>query len=305
VAIAWLNALRWNNAVKTASSVPVTVTGGPIAVGTLVVVMSAYSGGRSVTSVVDDRGNTYTALHASGTATSSAIWASVLDTALQNNDTITVTLNGASSGALVVLAAPFTGATMTEDLASTGTGSTSNTPVTSVAAWTPPSARTLVIATIGVLGPAGDTLTEDTDTAGGDSWHQLLTNNGSTGGSATSNNKLISVYKITTSSASQIYGPTLGTSRGWGSAIVALREAGPPPLTRAADDALGISDSFVFSRGILVPDTLALTDQIIVPFAGQRARPAADLAAGGWTTAPLAPKLADQSNATFITGTLD
>lgn len=85
----------------------------------------------------------------------------------------------------------------------------------------------LSFAVVMVNGPSGDTFTEDTDTTGGVSWVTAGTV-GTTGGNAASNTTLRVGYKFPTSTASQTYNPTLGTSRFW-KAMLLTFSASPEP----------------------------------------------------------------------------
>lgn len=228
------------NASKSAgSSIGITVPAGGHAAGSTVAV--GVSGGalaQNTTTVTDSRGNTYTNIDETGTTTTarSIIFVSVLTTALQAADTITVTsTTGWGAPGVAAGSAEWSGVTLTEDVASAHSGPTSGTAPN--LAITPVSAETLVLANLCVLGPTGDPFNADTDTTGGDSWNQL-TVAGTTGGSATSNITGRMTYKITTSAAVQNYNPTLGTTRvhaeGLCSLQAAVAAAPPVELTVAA-----------------------------------------------------------------------
>lgn len=212
------------------TTLSLTVPAGGHALGNLVVVAVGYSANQTstTTAVSDSRGNTYTLIEEVPTATSGlcALWVSVLTTALQAGDSITVTITGGGTPTFVksaVTSAEFSGASSTEDVAS-AQGRSASTTTPSAGPITPPSAATLVIGAVGPFGPTGDTFTQDSDTAGGVGWTAGATG-GTTGGSAATNITVRLAYKITTSSASQTYNPTLGTARECGWVIAALQQA--------------------------------------------------------------------------------
>lgn len=201
------------------TSTTITVPAGGHAAGDLLAVACYGFATLTVqlTSVTDVRGNTYSLEINSNKI---GIGASVLTTALQAGDLITIAWN-IDPSPLAVVAKEFSGVSDTQDVtgASTLTSTANTTPSATI---TPVSPETLVLGAVGTNGPSGDTLTEDTDTTGGAGWTALRV--GSTGGGATSNATLNFVHKITTSATTQTYNPTI-TSRLWREVLIALQPA--------------------------------------------------------------------------------
>ncbi len=200
------------------TDVTVTVPAGGHAAGNLVVVgYSSQDLGPSPTVITDSRGNSYQRHSQSPTATAAtAVGGSVLTTALQAGDTITVTFTSTPTEA-VVITREFSGATFTKDVDPGGASGSSATPTVSV---TPVSAVTLLVAMLRTQGPSGDSFTEDADAAGGAGWTGLRV--GSTGGGATSNITGNLAHKITTSAVAQTYDPSI-TSRAWRTNLTSLQ----------------------------------------------------------------------------------
>lgn len=211
-----------------AATQTITVPAGGHALGSLVLVACTASSGVP-TSVTDARGNTYTGIAAGGV---NGMYASVLTTALQAGDLITMHWGTTSGAGAAASSAEFSGATITTDVAGAIATAASTTP--SSGAITPPDAVTLCLGLCDVTGAIGDTFTQDsTHTGGGDSWHTLAR-----AGTATAVETLNWAYKITTSSAAQTYAPTLGTSRTWVAAVYSLK---PSPAVAIAPAAAGAS----------------------------------------------------------------
>jgi hypothetical protein len=231
-----------SNKVTIANTYSITVPAGGHAAGNLLVVVTtsdASGNGMTISQVTDSRGNTYAisdpgANPASGCSTGVA--ASLLTTALQAGDTITILQANSGTGnssKWAVVSAEFSGATTTEDVASAAAsiGTVTNDSNPTVGPITPPSAQTLIIGALGFFSNVGTAVTEDTDNAGGDTWH-TLTMQGTTGGSGPTNIAARISYKFTTSSAAQTFNPVLSIGRQWGVTIVALQQAVVSSLRR-------------------------------------------------------------------------
>ena len=81
-----------------------------------VVVMAVWSGGQSIGSITDSRGNTYTqsVVQTDSNVTSYAIWSSKISTAIQSSDSITVNWNSPSYSYRSLLVCYITGTTSTD-----------------------------------------------------------------------------------------------------------------------------------------------------------------------------------------------
>ncbi len=193
----------------------ITVPAGGCAAGNVIVIRSTHTGTTTtVSSVTDSRGNTYSEIGASvasGTSFASEMWAATLTTALQAGDTITVTYSAKVNGPAI--ADEFSGVTLTEDFADISASGTSTTP--SSGAQTPTQAAVLLIGQV-AFAASSDTTTEDSDSAGGDTWHSLTFLTSGTRGDH-------GAYKITTSAVSQTYNPTLSGSVAWMARLLGLR----------------------------------------------------------------------------------
>ena len=112
----------------------------------------------------------------------------------------------------------------------TGSGTTPSITTASL------SANQVLIGTVCINGPNGDTWTEDNDTLNG-TWSsgQGATgpsiSAGTTGAGAASNYSIRSQYKLITSSGAQTFNPTLGSSRSYGVNYVAITQTGTPTYT--------------------------------------------------------------------------
>ena len=218
------------------TSFTITVPAGGHAAGNLLVVVAGNSTNGSppqLASASDARGNSYAPIELGNTSSPTlraTILASVLTTALQAGDLITVSFAGGIGvvQAYAAVTSEFSGVTVTEDVASTFAIATST--AMSVGPITPPSAVTLVLGAAYWQDPTTDFTTEDSDTAGGVAWTNAATT-GTSGGSASSNRSVHFAYKITASSAAQTYNWTLASSVAWGASIAALQQAAPaaPP----------------------------------------------------------------------------
>lgn len=241
------------------TSLSVTVPAGGHALGNLVVVVFGWqlASGVTLNNVTDSRGNAYT-ITDPGPATGNqkgGIAASVLTTALLAGDTITVAFSG-TPNRIGISCLEFSGASVIEDVASTNAFSATATSP-SVGPITPASAVTLIIGGISEHGTT--TLTEDSDSAGGDTWHSGPTG-GTTGGSATGNIVVRASYKITTSAVAQTFNPTPGTLRNWAAFIASLQPAVVGTPISGTDSGSGLDEISVSSRQL--PDTGAGTDPI-------------------------------------------
>jgi hypothetical protein len=252
------------------------------AVGNLLIVHFAWAGcSTAVTgdlpSIGDAKGNTWTLLSnsAAGSApiNGSAIFASILTTALVVGDSITCTTPaGKSASKRVAQAIEFSGASLTEDVADgvIRNGSSAGVENTTTAI-TPSSAVTLVIGAIEIEDSAASSHIADSDTAGGAQWTDGINTPtvgmtaGSTGGSATSNIVSYVAYKITTSAASQQFS-NQGTLRAnTNSNIIALQPAvSGNDFTATPADAVGVTDSIalVMNYAPTIADPVGVTDAL-------------------------------------------
>jgi Concanavalin A-like lectin/glucanases superfamily len=241
------------NAVKAAqASLSVTVPAGGHAAGNLVVVVIGYetSGSNTNTVLADSRGNTWTQIEPGNYVASRLhicqIWACVLTTALQAGDTITATLvGGGNFNKMGMTSAEFSGATIVEDVTSMFQYNATATATPSAGPKTPPSAATLILGALEWSGPnTGDGFVEDSDTAGGDSWH-TVPDGGTSGGSATANVTARLAYKISTSSVAQTYNPTHSTARSNTILIASLQAAVTSTPKSDTDSGSGLDTAIV------------------------------------------------------------
>lgn len=200
-------------AAGTASSLAVTVPAGGAAAGNLLVVCagSQNGDGKTITGITDSRGNTYAEVQTTNATTNGAmVWRSLLGTALQSGDTITVSFSSKQPWRVSVN--EYSVVATTED-GKDGSQGSSTTPSVSI---TPANATNLVVTCLLVEDGASDGFTEDGDSAGGGTWNTLT--------SVTAGDTILrGAYKITTSATTQTYDPTLGTSRPWTNIIAALQ----------------------------------------------------------------------------------
>ena len=233
------------NKTTTAPSWTITVPAGGHAAGNLLVIATGwFPAGATITlsSVTDPRGNTYAILDPGVPSSTSntgtmALAASRLTTALQAGDVITITTTAATGPSRwIVVSAEFSGASTTDDGgANTNSGGVLSQPTNS-GSFTPSGATDLIIGGYTEIGPTGDTITEDSDNAGGDTWH-TVPKAGTTGGSATTNISGGMSYKFTNSIASQQYGVGISATRWWIGMIAAIAPAPPkslPPMGRSS-----------------------------------------------------------------------
>jgi hypothetical protein len=204
------------------TSASITVPAAGCALGNVVIVRIALGDDANSPSVVDDRGNTYTAIHSSASIADmeAHLFASKLTTALVSGDTIDVSWT-TEAGRRALAAEEFSGLEITEIATSAGAEGSGTTP-SSGASGTPSAAVGLGFGMVAVRGPTGDAFTEDADTTGGTAWTSL-TRVGTSGGSATTNAVNNAAYKVTTSAAAQTYNPTID-SRGWNAVVAVLQE---------------------------------------------------------------------------------
>lgn len=220
----------------TQSSIGVTVPAGGHAAGNTLVVLVGAAAAVNLSSVTDSRGNTYTVV---SPVTRAGIAWSVLGTALQAGDTVTVNLSG-SAAAQAVSTIEFSGVASTQDFTALSVQTTTTTP--SVGPTTPPSAADLLIGCLGITGPVEDSFTQDTDSNGGAAWAGI-TSVGTTGAGATSNATVRGAYKITTSAAAQTYNTTI-TSRSVSEILIGLQASGGgSALTKSLTDSAAPTDT--------------------------------------------------------------
>ena len=177
----------------------ITVPASGCAAGNTIVLRITTDADRTISSIVDSGGNTYTQwVSEVFNADDQWLYRSKLTTALVSGNTIVVTLTAKDTWRAI--AEEFSGLDATENAENTATG-TSATPSVSA---TPTNANNLIVAHL-VVGSSGYVVTEDGDSAGGDTWHTL-----------TKSARDCCAYKITTSAVAQTYNPTVNTSDAWG-----------------------------------------------------------------------------------------
>ena len=257
---------------QNATTSSITIPAGGIATGELIIVrIAANNSSYTISSLTDSRSNTYTEIGSvvtNGTTRMFLYYASVT-TALQAGDTINLTVSAKVNHSMI--ADQFSGITTTQDFtAVTGTG-TSTTPSTS--AQTPTQGSVLLIGQASYSLAAGNDATEDSDSAGGDSWHTLTF--------LTASSKYNwGAYKIATSTASQTYNITIPSSVAWTAKMAGFRYSAGANLTqdvndsvtpsdaqtfgfgRGIADTLSLADALVFERQLVIPDTLSLADAL-------------------------------------------
>ena len=168
-------------------------------------------GGQAVpTSVTDSKGNTYT-LIASGAVRNASLYRCDVGTALVSGDTITASFammeNSQSS------AEEFSDIEATVDQAAQSATGASTTP--SVAMASLANATDLLFGHLSLDASSGIAVTEDADSAGGDTWHTLT--------EVVKTGQINGAYKFTTSAVSQTYNPTLGASDDWSVNLVSYK----------------------------------------------------------------------------------
>lgn len=136
-----------NNGTSSVLTLVLTVGAAGAALGDLVVVYAVQGGSRTLSSVSDSRGNTWTVAKtlANGSSHGTAIASSLLATALVSGDTITLTWSGTGRGAGIAL--EFSGlASSPFDVAAGGTGAA--TPYASGLTATSAGADNLIIGAV-------------------------------------------------------------------------------------------------------------------------------------------------------------
>lgn len=207
--------------INMATTGTITTPAGGVAVGNLVVVrVVADNAAGSVNSVTDARGNTYTPISASvnqGAHTVARNFASILGTALQSGDLITVTINAKGAGAIAADA--WSGVSSATPVASNKGQGSSTTPSSGNA--TPTAVNQLVVGIVAY----GNSIesTNDSDTTDG-SWNQLTFTGFSNRGSD-------AAYKISSGTTAQNYDNTI-TSANWISEIAIFAEPADASLPR-------------------------------------------------------------------------
>jgi hypothetical protein len=199
----------------TNSALTLTVPASGVPAGHLLVVRAAVRATTTIQSITDSRGNSY--FYATGVTVGAGnirneVWRSMVSTALQSGDIITVTWWGTDGNKKAFAIDEFAGVSTTVDASSTATGA-GTTPSGSVTTVT---ATNLVIGYTGVNGPNTETYTE----ASG--WIPM-TSVGTSGNAATFNIVVHGGYKIVSSAGTHTHDPTLGTSRDWAEVDIAFR----------------------------------------------------------------------------------
>lgn len=220
------------------TSLAVTVPAGGCAFGNLVVVRFAgfnLQGGTGSVTIADTRSNTWHLDFAKTNITDgiNQVWSSVLTTALQSGDTITVTFP-ANNNNYAMGADEFTGMgpLAGQPWAVDGTGATgsSTTPSDTLnpGATTP---AVLWYAPLFVASPSTDTFTEDSTNTVGGAWTSLTAAPSASGAQTQSTR---AAYKVpnTSLSSSQTWAPTLGTSRGWIETLIVYSGHGTGVVTQ-------------------------------------------------------------------------
>jgi hypothetical protein len=208
---------------KTSSTtLTITVpTGGFPAGSTLIVLVAWLLTGPSISSITDSAGNTYVrdntqTIYLNGIT---AVWRSSNILGLSAGQTITITFSQ-SVTAKVANVSCWTGlASNPLDKTRSNSSSGSNY-VNSDLTSTTTQADELVIGPAALNGPTGDTFTPDSGLT-------ALDRVGTSGGTATSNVTLNSLYKIVNAVGQYSIGGTNSSSRSWGAIVVTYKAALP------------------------------------------------------------------------------
>lgn len=211
------------DATGTTLTLTVPVGGVPIGDTIFIAAISATTGGAPT--CADARGNVYTR-DKSATSPSNisrlSFFSCPVTVALLAGDLITVTYS-VTITKRAIAGAQFTGMNSTGILdVSTSASGTSTAPSATTGATT--NANDLVIGIIGVDGPTADTFTEMAAFSG-----HTLPRSGTNGGGA--DETIDWAYKVVSSTGTQNYAPTLGTSRGWVDFVLTYKA--PNPVTAA------------------------------------------------------------------------
>ena len=282
----WVLALP--TATSTSTSAVITV---PVAIttGELIYLRSKHGGVGTtpidITGISDSRGNTYTQ-HSQdlGFSGGGEQWSAPITTALQVNDTITITATNPDSVAWFMVAHQLRSVDQTGSRAlkvtHTGSGGT-----TSISLDLTSSIGTLPYVVIGSVGidSGYGMYTEDSDTTGGVAWSNLPTYFGSTA-------DLFMQFKSPSSDVTQTYNTSWTNSRAANFAMIAFKlvqNAAPTPATIAGTTTLPAPT--VQATAEVEAENIDATADIpqpaiqIVP-ANQFSRPDADFARDTWTT---------------------
>jgi hypothetical protein len=208
---------------KTSSTtLTITVpTGGFPAGSTLIVNVAVLSNLVSVSSITDAAGNSYVKDDYQGMSDVGhvEIWRSSNISALAATSTITITFTG-SVTAKVANVSCWNGLVSTTPLDKEESIFGTGTNIDSGLTETTTQADELVIGPAGVNGPTGDTFTPASGLT-------ALTRVGTSGGSATSNITLNSLYKIVTATGQYNIAGTNSASRNWAAIVVTYKAALP------------------------------------------------------------------------------
>lgn len=192
----------------------VTVATTAIPVGNLVI---ARTRSGTAPTIADTRSNTWNTLGSSG---NTYYWYSFVTTQIGVGDTITVTRG--TKGEISLMCDEFNGVSSIDGTYDLQTA-TSTTPSAAVSTS---GAERLIIALLKIESGNADAFTQDSDTDGGASWSALST------ASVAGSSCIRGAYKVTVSSATQTYDPTLGTSRAWIESVSAFSPPGAPFIAK-------------------------------------------------------------------------
>lgn len=213
----------------------ITVPAGGVPAGHLVVVrQTSFNWTSGTPACSDSRSNTYAANWASNTGAlgENNVFSSVLTTSLQSGDTISVSVATGNQN-YCMCADEFAGSVSSSPLlqAGTSTTGTSTAPSCSATPSSPP-ANILIVGFLEAAAPNTDSFTEDSTSAGGDTWHSLTAVTSPASGTQM---MLRGAYKIPTNSATaQTWAPTLGVSHTWVQNVLIYKGAPTVPVFPAS-----------------------------------------------------------------------
>lgn len=200
------------------TTLSITIPAGGVSTGRTVIVRAFGDYTNNNPSIVDSRGNTYTADRSgadAGSTVRAVVYSCPVTIALQPGDTIALTWP-ASVTTRTAVADEFSG--VLSPIVLDGVNGHSGTGISPSVTRATANADDLLIGLVGVAGDSSDTFSEDLT----NSWTSL-TRIGTTGGTFANNRTLNSAYRAVASAASYTYQPALTTSSLWVALIVAYK----------------------------------------------------------------------------------
>lgn len=185
----------------------------------------------TISGVTDTGSNTWTAhvnqVGGAGSDGRMYVYSAHMTTGLVSGNTISITITGSTSNALVWNIEEFSGIVTgtTVDASDSQVNTASSTPSSPAVSQTAGGGR-LVLGVVGGGSNNNTLTTQDSDTSGGVAW-STLNSNSSSGGSGGSNAWSFDAYKIVaTGTTAHTYNPTVGSSIVSQGAVVIFQESG-------------------------------------------------------------------------------